>query len=67
MKTLQIEVPDQLAEELSALIEAGWFMSESEIGRQALVEFIRTRRFQLEESFQRDDVRWARSLRDTSG
>jgi Arc/MetJ-type ribon-helix-helix transcriptional regulator len=59
MKVLHIEVPDQLAEEMEALIEAGWFTSEAEIARLALVEFIHRHRFELLERFQREDIVWA--------
>jgi Arc/MetJ-type ribon-helix-helix transcriptional regulator len=40
MKTLEIELPDALAARLEELVEAGWFTSESEIGRLALEELL---------------------------
>ena len=63
MKTLQIDVPDQLAEEVEKLVRTGWFASEGEIARLALAEFVRGHRFELQEEFQRDDIRWALSLK----
>jgi hypothetical protein len=45
-------------------VRAGWFMDESEIVRQALAEFIHRHRLQLQEEFQREDIRWALSLKD---
>ena len=31
MKVMRIEIADQLAEEMEALVKAGWFASETEI------------------------------------
>jgi len=59
MKTLEFEVPDQLAKEIEGLVEAGWFASQAELARLALAEFVQRHRFELEEKFQRDDIRWA--------
>jgi Arc/MetJ-type ribon-helix-helix transcriptional regulator len=64
MKTLKIDVPDQLAEEVDGLIRAGWFANEAEIARLAIAEFVRRHRFELEEKFQREDIYWALSLKD---
>ena len=59
MKTIQAELPDKLAAELDTLVKAGWFESEGEIVRVALMEFIHRRRFELLERFQREDIAWA--------
>ena len=59
MKTMQVELPDKLAQELDTIVQAGWFHSASEVVRRALVEFIRHHRFELLEQFQRDDIAWA--------
>jgi Arc/MetJ-type ribon-helix-helix transcriptional regulator len=64
VKTFQIEVPEQLANEVEGLVRAGWFASEAEITRLALAEFVHRHRFELQEQFQRDDIRWALSLKD---
>lgn len=66
MKTFKIEVPDQLAKEIEGLIRAGWFANEEEIARLALAEFVHGHRFELQEQFQRDDILWALSLKDTN-
>ena len=66
MKVLNLEIPDQLAREIEDLVRSGWFASESEIARLALAEFVRTHRFQLEEQFQREDIRWALGLKAES-
>ena len=63
MKTLEIQLPDQLAERIAALIEAGWFASEEELARLALSEFLRSHGFELQEQLQREDIQWALSLK----
>jgi len=59
MKEMRIQVSELLADEMEALTRAGWFASEAEIVRLALIEFIRHYRFELLERFQRDDITWA--------
>lgn len=59
MKTLQVVLPDVLAAELEALVQKGWFRSEDELVRLALIEFVRRYRFELLERFQREDIAWA--------
>ena len=59
MKTLHIEVPDKLAQELDVLVQAGWFSHEAEVVRLALWEFIRRHRLELIERFQHEDIAWA--------
>lgn len=66
MKTLEIEVPDSVAEQLRELVDTGWFANENEIGRLALVEFLNRHRFQLQERFQREDIAWALSQKDAA-
>lgn len=64
MKTLNLEVPERLAEAVEGLVKDGWFTNESELVRQALTEFVHRHRFQLQEQFQQEDIRWALSLKD---
>jgi Arc/MetJ-type ribon-helix-helix transcriptional regulator len=59
MKSLTIEVPDRLAEEMGRMVREGWYGSEAELARVALGEFVRTRHAELQERFQRDDIAWA--------
>jgi Arc/MetJ-type ribon-helix-helix transcriptional regulator len=56
MKPVQLELPDTLAAEVVALVQAGWFRSEDELVRLALVEFVQRHRFELLERFQREDI-----------
>ena len=59
MKTLTVELPDRVAENLEGLVEAGWFRDEADVVRLALVEFLNRHRLQLAEQFQREDIGWA--------
>ncbi len=59
MKTLEMELPDALAERLEELVEEGWFTSEAEVARLALADYLRRRRFELQERFLCDDNAWA--------
>lgn len=63
MKILKLEVPDQLAKQIESLVKAGWFVSEEELARIALSEFLSHHRLQLQEQFQQDDIRWALGLK----
>ena len=59
MKRLEVELPDKLAGELGALVQGGWFQSEGEVVRAALIEFVRRHRLELLEKQQREDIAWA--------
>jgi Arc/MetJ-type ribon-helix-helix transcriptional regulator len=67
VKVLELEVPDQVAEQIESLVEAGWFASAEEVVRFALSELLSQQRFRLQEEFQREDVRWAQSLKNDKG
>jgi Arc/MetJ-type ribon-helix-helix transcriptional regulator len=41
MRHMQDALPDQLIAEIDALVQAGWFNSQDELVRLALLEFIR--------------------------
>lgn len=64
MKTLEVALPDRLAKQVKQLVEQGWFLDEAEVARQALSEFLSQHRFELQEQFQREDIRWALSLKE---
>jgi Arc/MetJ-type ribon-helix-helix transcriptional regulator len=59
MKTLQVEIPDQMAREVENVVEAGTFENPAEVVRAALREFISHRRFELLEQQQLSDISWA--------
>jgi Arc/MetJ-type ribon-helix-helix transcriptional regulator len=64
MKSIQIELPDKLVEAVDMMIQQGWFHSEEEVLRFALLEFLRRQRLELHERFQRDDIAWALRQKD---
>ncbi len=59
MKAIQVELPDKLAAEVEAYVKTGWFSSEAEMVRAALMDFLRRNRLDLLERFMRDDIQWA--------
>ena len=59
MATLTLELPDALAAEIDAAVEAGWFTSQAEAVRAAVRESISHGRLSLLESHQLADIEWA--------
>lgn len=59
MKTIAVELPERVTEEIDVLVQNGWFADETEIIRMALWEFVHRNRFALMEQFQRADIAWA--------
>lgn len=67
MKTISVELPDRAAEEIDQLVRAGWFASESEAVRAAVLDFVRRNRVELLERFQREDIVWALGQKASDG
>ena len=67
MKTLAIEIPDQLGRQIEELVRRGWFADENDLARQALGDFLRHHRLELQEQHQLDDIDWARRLKEQAG
>ena len=59
MKSIHVEIPDKLATEIEAYVKTGWFSTEAEVIRAALMEFVRRNRVDLLERFMREDIEWA--------
>ena len=59
MKTLIIECPDQLHEQLAKLVEAGWFKSPEEGVVEALRRYLSGHSVELLEKQILEDVEWA--------
>jgi Arc/MetJ-type ribon-helix-helix transcriptional regulator len=59
MKTIRVEINDKLAAELDALLRDGFFNTEEEAIRFALIRLIESHEAVLTERFQRDDISWA--------
>jgi Arc/MetJ-type ribon-helix-helix transcriptional regulator len=65
MKAIQVELPDKLAAEINVYVNAGWFDSEGEVVRAALLDFVKRHRIDLLERFMRDDIEWALKIKGT--
>ena len=59
MKAITVEVPDKAAAEIGHYVRAGWFTSEAEVVRVAILDFVRRNRVELLERFMREDIAWA--------
>ncbi len=59
MKAIRVEVPDKAAAEIAHYVRAGWFTSEAEVVRVAILDFVRRNRVDLLERFMREDIAWA--------
>jgi Arc/MetJ-type ribon-helix-helix transcriptional regulator len=59
MKTLQVDLPDEMAHEVENAVQAGSFENAAEVVRASLREFISRGRFELMEQQQLQDVAWA--------
>lgn len=59
MKTLQVNLPDQIACDIEDAVKAGKFQTTDEVVLAALREFITTRRYELQERQQLQDIAWA--------
>jgi Arc/MetJ-type ribon-helix-helix transcriptional regulator len=59
MKTLQVNLPDQIARDVDDAIKTGKFQTADEVVLAALREFISRRRYELQEQQQLQDVAWA--------
>ena len=51
VKSINVDLPEKIAEELAQLVESGWFRDEGEAVRVALVEFLGHRAAELQERF----------------
>jgi hypothetical protein len=58
MKTLTVQCPDELAEQLQRLVRDGWVADEQQALIEALKRFVDSHRPELIESQVRRDVQW---------
>ncbi len=66
-RTVQVNLPESLAEALEQVVRAGWFSSEDEAIRHALREFLRREQWELYEQFLLEDIEWAMTLKQSHG
>lgn len=59
MKTLSVNIPDNLAAQINDYVKAGIFSSEPDVILAAMSEFVRRNRIDLMERFAREDIEWA--------
>lgn len=60
MKTLSINIPDNLAAQINDYVKAGFFSSEPDVILAAISDFVRRNRIDLMERFAREDIEWAK-------
>ena len=58
MKTIQVEVPEQLYKKVLHLVKKGWFRDENDILAEAIRRYLDTHQSDLMEKYIRDDVDW---------
>jgi Arc/MetJ-type ribon-helix-helix transcriptional regulator len=59
MKAITLELPEMLAAEVDRAVQAGWFVDAQEAIREALREYLDSRRLELQELQQLEDISWA--------
>jgi Arc/MetJ-type ribon-helix-helix transcriptional regulator len=58
MKTIQMEIPEQLYKVADGLVKEGWFRDEKDIFSEAIRRFLDSHRTELMEKFILEDVEW---------
>jgi hypothetical protein len=58
MKTIRVEIPEQIYRQMETLVRDGWFRSQEDIVNDALRSFVESQRPELLEYFIRKDVEW---------
>ena len=61
MKTIQMEVPEQLYQKAIGLVKEGWFRDEKDIFSEAIRRFLDSHQPEMMEKFVLDDVEWGLS------
>jgi Arc/MetJ-type ribon-helix-helix transcriptional regulator len=59
MKSITINLADDLASDMESMIREGYFRSEQDLLSVALQEFLRHHRPELEKRYQLEDIAWA--------
>jgi Arc/MetJ-type ribon-helix-helix transcriptional regulator len=58
MKSIEIEVPDQIYKNIIGLVKQGWFRDEKDIFSEAIRRFLDAHQPDLMENFIREDLEW---------
>jgi Arc/MetJ-type ribon-helix-helix transcriptional regulator len=65
MTTINVRVPDGLAEDIQSLVQGGRCLDAEDVALSALRDFVRRNRLDLQEEHQREDIEWAKTLKRT--
>ena len=60
MKSLSIDLPDNLAKAVEGYVKTGSFRSETDVLLAAISEFVRRNKIDLMERFAHEDIEWAK-------
>lgn len=60
MKTVSINIPDNLADQINDYVKAGFFSSEPDVFLAAMSEFLRRNRVDVLYRFAHEDIEWAK-------
>jgi hypothetical protein len=64
MKTLTLEYPDKLDEQVKTLVNSGWAQSAEQLVLDALKRYLETHRLEVLERQLRSDIEWGISGND---
>ncbi len=67
MKKIIIELPDRAAKEIGRYVQAGWFPSEGEAVRAAVIDFVRHHPIEIVDHIMREDIAWALKQKQRNG
>ena len=60
MKSVLVDLPDNLAIAVESYVKSGFFDSELDVLLAAISEFVRRNRIELMEHFAYEDIEWAK-------
>ena len=61
MKTIKVQIPDRMYQQIETLVKEGWFRDREDIINVALRKFLEANQPELLEQFFREDVEWGLS------
>jgi hypothetical protein len=64
MKTVTIECPDRMHDQLARLVEAGWFKTTEDVALEAVRRYLSGHSLELQEQQIKADVEWGLHGRD---
>ena len=61
MKTIKVQIPDRMYQQIETLVHEGWFRDREDIVNVALRKFLEANQPELLEQFFHEDVEWGLS------